>query len=95
MIKAFIAHCEKLGLKNDAFNQCQTILNNKSPEELDIENANKINLQFKSYSLIVDELNHSEIRTRIELINHDVQIGYFDLDTDFNGEFLDEFFVIN
>jgi hypothetical protein len=82
MIEEFLKHCEKLSLKKEALRHVQSILRKNKSTELDIENYYHLIPNFKAYTLIVNESQKPIIRTSFELLHEDLNIGYFDVDTD-------------
>jgi hypothetical protein len=90
-----IKKCEVLNLEENAFTLFKNIFAQNSITELneifgDL-NRESICLKFKNYSFYIAE-NKTSIRTRlsIQTLQND-EIGWYEIETDFDGEFLDEF----
>jgi len=91
----FIEKCEVLNLKENAFTFFENIFAQNSTTELneifgDLSRE-RICLKLKNYSFYIAE-NKTSIKTRLSLqtLQND-EIGWYEIETDFDGEFLDEF----
>lgn len=98
--------CQSLDLKRKAFDILEILLSSTSNEEVDFGGFDKteIKLVFDRFEYQIDNRNFgSVIRTKIGLYIDDPKhvwldsiepIGYYELETDFNGKILDDYFVI-
>lgn len=98
-------HCKNLGLKEHAFESLSQILSTENEEELlgDFKRSEIIPV-FERFEYRVDtNKGYSIIATRFGLCVDDTKnvwihgkepIGYYILETDFEGEVLDDWFVI-
>lgn len=90
-------------LKQEAFNSLQNIFTNYSNDKgfLDSYTQDEIKPIFERFEYHIDRRNNSPIiRTRIRLYIEDSDnniepIGYYDLDTDLSGKFLDDWLIID
>ncbi|HEX8426310.1 hypothetical protein [Hymenobacter sp.] len=99
--------CKSLDLKRKAFETLGTILSDTSSnDEIDLGGFDRteIKTMFDRFEYQVDKRHSgSVIRTKVGLYVEDTKnvwldslepIGYYELETDFNGEILDDYFVI-
>lgn len=93
---------EKFHLKNEAFHMLHKILS-ENPEELIGGFArHEITFQFEGYQYLIEQQYREPIiRARISLcVQNEIYlknlepIGYYDLEMDFDGEIIDDWFVI-
>ncbi|ESU24006.1 hypothetical protein FLJC2902T_32040 [Flavobacterium limnosediminis JC2902] len=90
-----IKKCELLNLKNRAFTMFDNIFAQNSENEIaeifNGVNKEQLTINFKNYSFTIIE-NKTSIKTRLDLFqNLDKKIGYYEIETDLEGEFLDEY----
>lgn len=92
---------EKFHLKNEAFHMLQKILS-EDPEELIGGFArHEITFVFEGYQYLIEQqYREPVIRARISLcvendmyLRNSEPIGYYDLEMDFDGEIVDDWFV--
>lgn len=97
--------CQELNLKQKAFEALDKIFAGNSNEEVFLGGfeRSEIKTVFDGYEYLVDRWqdDHSIIRTRIGLCIENLvylggiePIGYYELDTDFDGKVIDEWFVV-
>lgn len=106
--RLLIEKCDNLNLKKKAFDLLEEIFSNKSnDEEEDFWcgfDKSEIKKEFETFIFKIERKHWvSIIRTRILLCIDDENkiwrdnlepIGYFEFETDFNGNFIDDWFVI-
>ena len=86
-----IKKCEVLNLKENAFTLFENIFAQNSIIELNDLSRESICLKFKNYSFYIAE-NKTSKRTRLSVqTQQNDEIGWYEIETDFDGEFLDEF----
>lgn len=82
-------------LKQRTIEGLNSFLENHSAIELDLKDKKKVEYEFYSSSLILKENGLKILRVRLNLLELNMIIGYYDFETSFDGEFYDEFFVIH
>tara|TARA_B100000508_G_scaffold140192_1_gene140461 strand:- start:1375 stop:1668 length:294 start_codon:yes stop_codon:yes gene_type:complete len=95
---SLISEIKELVKSNDLINQAKRglddILKNNSSSELNLPGADTIVEKLDSYSVVVNHDKTHVLRVRLNLFIKNHQVGYYDYETDFNGVFHDEYFVI-
>lgn len=90
-----INKCEVLNLKENAFTLFENIFTQNSVDEIneifgDLTRES-IYLKFNNYSFYISE-NQTSIRTKLNVQTlQNEEIGWYEIITDFDGDFLDEF----
>ncbi|MFD2890446.1 hypothetical protein ACFS5J_00245 [Flavobacterium chuncheonense] len=90
-----VEKCKELDLKGNAFALFENIFTQNSVNELTEIfgelNRESIHPEFENYSFYISK-NETSIRTRLNIKNtENDQIGWYEIVTNFNGDFLDEF----
>lgn len=87
LVKKFdLIHQAKIGLKR--------ILDNNTRHELDLPESDEVVGKMDSYSVVVNQGGMNILRIRLRLFIKGVPVGYYHYETDLNGVFNDEYFVI-
>ncbi len=84
-----------LNLIERAVGGLQGVLDNNTNEELDLSDKSKIEHKLDSFSLMVKQNGLNILRVRLILSLSNREVGYYDYETDLNGVYCDEYFVIS